>query len=115
MIIDALDECVDQIKLLDWVKEMNRWKVGKLHFLVTSRPERDIESRLQSLGPISICLEGESVNLDIAMYLDRIMEDKKGTKAWNHDAHIRNIVRTSLLQGAHGRYDRIHTESWVHM
>ena len=115
VIVDALDECVDRIKLLNWVEEMNSWKVGKLHLLATSRPERDIESKLQPLGPISICLEGETVDLDIATYLDRMLEDKKGTTAWNHDAHIRKIVKTSLLHGAHGMYDRIHTESWMHM
>ena len=46
VIVDALDECSDRIKLLNWIKEIAGWKVGKLHFMATSRPEREIEIRL---------------------------------------------------------------------
>ena len=102
VIVDALDECVDRIKLLNWIKEMACWKVGKLHFLATSRPERDIEIRLLSLHPISIRLEGESVDLDIATYLDRMLQDNEESTAWNVDVHMRNKVKMSLLQGAQG-------------
>ena len=102
MILDALDECADRIKLLNWIKEMTGWKVGILHFLATSRQERDIEKRLLSLHPISICLEGESVDLDIATYLDRMLQDNEELTAWNVDVDIRDKVKMSLLQGAQG-------------
>ena len=75
VIVDALDECTDRIKLLDWIKEIVGWKVGKLHFLATSRQERDIEIRLLSLRPLSICLEGESVDLDIATGCSKTMKN----------------------------------------
>ena len=107
VIVDALDECSDRIKVLDWIKEITGWKVGKLHFLVTSRQERDIEIRLLSLQPLSICLEGEFVDLDIAMYLDRMLRDNEELTAWNVDDHMRDKVKTSLLQGAQGMYDRV--------
>jgi hypothetical protein len=35
LIIDALDECVNQIKLLHWIKEIVGRKIGKLHILAT--------------------------------------------------------------------------------
>ena len=107
VIVDALDECADRTKLLDWIKQMTNWKVGKLHLLATSRPERDIEIRLLSLQPFSICLEGESVDLDIATYLDRMLQDNEDWTAWNVDVDIRDKVKMSLLQGAQGMYDRV--------
>ena len=107
VVVDALDECTDRIKLLNWIKEIAGWKVGKLHFLATSRQERDIEIRLLSLQPLSICLEGESVDLDIATYLDRMLQDNEDSTAWNVDACMRDKVRMSLSHGAQGMYDRV--------
>jgi len=105
VIVDALDECTDRVKLLNWIKEVTHWKVGKLHLLLTSRQERDIEVKLQPLEPISICLEGESVDLDIATYLDRMLQDNEEPAAWNEDEHVRDSVKTSLQTGAQGMYD----------
>ena len=107
VIVDALDECTDRVKLLNWIKEIAGWKFGKLHFLATSRQERDIEIRLLSLQPLSICLEGESVDLDIATYVDRMLRDNEDSTAWNVDVHIRDKVKMSLLDGAQGMYDRV--------
>jgi hypothetical protein len=109
VIVDALDECADRVKLLNWIREITRWKVGKLHLLLTSRQERDIDVKLQPLGPVSICLEGESVDLDIAMYLDRMLQDNDEPAAWNEDDHIRDRVKSSLLTGAQGMYDTTQT------
>ena len=45
ILIDALDECTEREKILNWVNKLisdpNR-KVANLHIVVTSRPERDI-------------------------------------------------------------------------
>jgi hypothetical protein len=107
MVVDALDECVDRGKLLSWIKDLASWKVGKLHFLATSRQQREIETIFLPLRPISVCLEGESINLDIATYLDRMLQDNERSTAWNVDVHMRDQVKMSLLQGAQGMYDRV--------
>jgi hypothetical protein len=112
VIVDALDECADRAKLLTWIKEITRWKVGKLHLLLTSRQERDIEVKLQPLGPVSICLEGEGVDLDIATYLDRMLEDDEEPAPWNEDDDIRDRVKTSLQTGAQGMYGYHSNENW---
>ena len=109
VIVDALDECADRARLLNWIKEITRWKVGKLHMLLTSRQERDIEVKLQPLGPISICLEGKGVDLDIATYLDRMLEDNEEPAPWDEDDDMRDKVKTSLQTGAQGMYDTIRT------
>jgi hypothetical protein len=115
LIVDALDECTERSKLLDWIDEIAQWKVGKLHLLATSRQERDIETRLESLGPSSLCLEGESVDLDIAIYLDWMLRDEQEPKLWNRDVYIRDKIKTSLLQGAQGMYDPVHTTFSIYM
>ena len=65
--------------------------------------------KLQPLGPVSICLEGESVDLDIATFLDRMLQDNEEPAAWNEDEHVCDRVKTSLLTGAQGMYDTIQT------
>ena len=43
LIVDAMDECTDRSELLDWVKEIMYWKVGRLHVFATSREDVDIK------------------------------------------------------------------------
>jgi hypothetical protein len=104
VVIDALDECTERNELLDWIDEIAQWKVGKLHLLATSRQERDIEKRLQSLRLIPIPLESEVVDLDIASYLDWMLRDDQGPQPWTRDTRIRDKIKFSLLQGAQGMY-----------
>ena len=55
--IDALDECTDREKTLNWVNKLisgeNR-KAANLHIVVTSRPERDIHEIFTALDLHSI-------------------------------------------------------------
>ena len=63
IIIDALDECTDHKKTLNWVNKLISDKIHKaanLHIVVTSRPERDIHEILAALDPHSIDV-GEAI------------------------------------------------------
>jgi hypothetical protein len=104
LIVDALDECTDRTELLDWIKEIMCAQVGRLHVLATSREDVDIKIGLMKLSPASICLEGDSVNSDIATYLDSKLLPDPERKTWRDDADIRNEVKMSLTQGAQGMY-----------
>ena len=104
LILDALDECTDRNELLDWIKEIMCWKVGILHVLATSREDVDIKNGLKKLNPASICLEGNSVNTDIATYLDWMLRPDPERKTWRDHADTRNEVKTSLMKGAQGMY-----------
>lgn len=100
IVIDALDECTDRAELLVWVKNMLRWKEGKIHVLLSSRPERDIEDHLAALDDLECtCFAGGSENPDILKYIDDIVLAKK---TWT--AEIQALVRHVLLEGADGRY-----------
>ena len=79
IIIDALDECTDSEKALDWLNELisdtNR-KATNLHVVVTSsRPERDIHEIFTALDPHPIDV-GEANTKDIVEYLKFQMVSK---------------------------------------
>ena len=78
IMIDALDECSDREKTLNWVNKLisdtNR-KAANIHIVVTSRPERDIHKILAVLDPHPIDA-GEANTKDIVEYLKLNMESK---------------------------------------
>ena len=57
IVIDALDECTDRKKTLNWVNKLisdtNR-KASNLHIMVTSRPEIDIHDVFVVVDPHSV-------------------------------------------------------------
>jgi hypothetical protein len=48
IVLDALNECKERFELLEDIRTIAAWNLGKLHILATSRREMDIE---ESLGP----------------------------------------------------------------
>ena len=65
IMIDALDECTEREKTLNWVKKLisdPNWKVSNLHIVVTSRPERNIDDIFAVLE-LERHAEGSYVNL----------------------------------------------------
>jgi hypothetical protein len=104
LIIDALDECTNRLELLEWLKEIMCCKIGRFHVFAASREDVDIKNGLMKLSPISICLGGDSVNTDIAAYLDWMILPDPEQKTWRDCADTRNEVKTSLTRGAQGMY-----------
>jgi hypothetical protein len=49
IILDALDECAERKKLLNWIQTLilERDINLRLHLIVTSRPEQEIEENLE--------------------------------------------------------------------
>jgi hypothetical protein len=102
IMIDALDECTDREKTLNWVNKLvsdtNR-KAANLHIVVTSRPERDIHDVLAALDPHSIDV-GEANTKDIAEYMKRQI-NSKFTK---YDENTRAKIKSKLEKHAEGSY-----------
>jgi hypothetical protein len=59
---------------------------------------------MEPLNPVSICLAGDSVDADIATYLDSMLLPGPKQPGWTKNADTRNEVKTSLTRGAHGMY-----------
>lgn len=99
IIIDSLDECANREKLLAWIK-MTIEKTDNLHLLVTSRPERDIESLLGWLAWNSMNVAAVAANSDIKAYIDVKLDLPK----WKNNPGLQNLIRTTLLEKANGMY-----------
>jgi hypothetical protein len=102
IMIDSLDECPlnEREKLLNWLEEISRWKVGRVHTAVTSRPERDIQDRLGCLDPCRVCMAGDSENHDIDIYLDQILQNDVKLNRW--DKKVQDNMKAVLKKGAQG-------------
>lgn len=104
VVLDALDECKDRQKLLEFIERINEWKFGRLHILVTSRRISDIE---ESLGPLiheqgKICIQSALVNNDIRTYIhERLRTDRK-LKRWQKRPEIQQEIETALMNKADG-------------
>lgn len=102
IMIDALDECTERASVLKWIETSTIWNVGKLHLLVTSRPEKEIGDRLKLLQPAQISVEREAKNRDIEIHLDRILSTDNAFTLW--DDENRGLIKTTLLERADGMY-----------
>ena len=102
IMIDALDECTEREKTLNWMSRLildpNR-KVENLHIVVTSRPERDIDDIFAVLDPHPIDV-GEANTKDILEYLKFQME----SKFVKYDENTRVKIMTDLEKHAQGSY-----------
>jgi hypothetical protein len=102
IMIDALDECTEREKTLNWAKKLildtNR-KAVNLHILVTSRPERDISEVFAALDPRSVDV-GEANTKDIVEYLNLQMESKFA----KYDENTRAKIMLEIESHAEGSY-----------
>jgi Cdc6-like AAA superfamily ATPase len=106
IILDALDECTNRAELMDILKSMVEWRLEKLHILVTSRQERDIESSLKDFVDEQsiICLQSKPVDKDIHTYIRQRLSHDKNLEKWQKDHGIRQEIEEALIKGAHGMY-----------
>ena len=108
IIVDALDECPvttglpsPREKLLDLVEELVNLHLPNLRICVTSRPEADIVPILEPLAFCSICLHGESGQVqDIAEYVKSVVHTNREMKRWK--ATDKQLVIDVLIQKADG-------------
>jgi hypothetical protein len=102
IILDALDECAEREKLLNWIQTLILEKdinLG-LHLIVTSRPEQEIEDRFKSYHYLDLVKESE--NHDLAAYLDYQLESDSDLQKWNCDTQ--EHIKLTLMKKADGMY-----------
>jgi len=100
IIVDSLDECTKREELFDWIKGMNSWRRGKLHFLVTSRNEEDIAKRLRDYDPVR--MEPHLLARDIDLYLDNILQTNSAFQRWSDD--VKSDIKDRLIRRAEGMF-----------
>ena len=96
IMIDALDECTNCEKTLNWVYKLildTNFKAANFHIVITSRPERDIHE-------VFAALVGEANTKDIVGYLTLQM----GMKFAKYDENTRAKIMSELEEHAEGSY-----------
>ena len=91
IILDALDECAEREKLLNWIQTFLFEKginLG-LHLIVTSRPEQQIEEKLKSYHYLDLIEESE--NHDLVAYVDYQHQNDSELQKWNPDTRANKV------------------------
>lgn len=100
IILDALDECLEQERLMELIKTICGWRLSCLHVLVTSRHTVDIENKLATLVSKHISLEQALPQNDIQKYIrERLQSDRRLKQLGSEE---KSEVEKVLLEGAHG-------------
>ena len=102
IILDALDECTEREKLINWIQTVLLKKninLG-LHLIVTSRPEEEIEDKLKFYHYIDLVEESE--NHDLVAYLDYQLQNDSDLQKWN--SNTQEQIKLTLMEQADGMY-----------
>ncbi|KAK4061799.1 hypothetical protein Trihar35433_9399 [Trichoderma harzianum] len=105
LIIDALDECDSEFvkgEAIDFLASLLGKAKSKLHILITSRLEVDIETKISqlSISTHSVALHAIDVDRDIRKHLEALMREDDSFKAWSHA--LKKRVIEHLVQNADG-------------
>ncbi|KAK4073167.1 uncharacterized protein Triagg1_5447 [Trichoderma aggressivum f. europaeum] len=105
LIIDALDECDSDFvrgEAINFLASLFRNVKSKLHIVITSRLEVDIETKISqaSIPTSSVALHATDVDRDIRKHLRALMREEDSFKAWSHA--LKKRVIEHLVQNADG-------------
>ena len=102
IILDALDECSERDKVLDWVQTviLHNKENYRLHLITTSRPEKGISEKFNSYNCVD--LVKASGNHNIVAYLDNQLQNDSDWQKW--DQKTQNEIKSTLIKQADGMY-----------
>ncbi|KAJ7178133.1 ankyrin repeat-containing domain protein [Mycena filopes] len=97
IVLDALDECSDHLKLLKLITQIVDQKLDNVHLLVTSRPETAHGTELVQCA-IEVALDS-CIDKDIELHLNEWLSEQSG---WIHNN--RDFVKTKVLERSRGMF-----------
>ena len=100
ILIDALDECLDIGKILEFIEGLHGCGLRQCHFLVTSRREQKIFESLAPINPMEVDMSKMPVDDDIAKYIDHTIQSSFELRRWKPDDKA--SIRKALLENATG-------------
>jgi hypothetical protein len=99
IVLDALDECAERTKLLDFVEEIMIWNPEKLHVLATGRRERVFIDRLERRASDSFDIQN-LIREDIQIYVHGRLSSQFATKPW--PPKVQRAIEDQLIEDANG-------------
>ena len=100
LIVDALDECTDRVKLLEQLHLLIK-ESSKFNIFVTSREEIDLETSLDHLPRLSLSENSEDINL----YIDHRLGDLIALKEIRiRNPSLKSEIHDSISAKADGMY-----------
>ncbi|KAM3479755.1 hypothetical protein MY8738_005313 [Beauveria namnaoensis] len=109
IIMDALDECPrtghedQRAELLEAVKAIQHISPSKIHFLVTSRQELDIEESITThLTVAAYSIQDSGVTADIGEYINSQLASDRRLNSWSED--IKKEIESVLTRRAGGMF-----------
>ncbi|KAF3763163.1 hypothetical protein M406DRAFT_108504 [Cryphonectria parasitica EP155] len=110
VVLDALDECharrVDPNRgLLPWIQALRGTQMN-IHLLVTSRPEQDIKSTVESWARNEeiIPIQSDGIADDIRAYVRARVRQHAGLSRWKSRPDVRGEIEDALLNKADGMF-----------
>lgn len=100
VVLDALDECDEREKLLSIIKRLLYSKAGKIHVLVTSRSDADLEEHLNPIITAHVLIENSLIEPDIRSYIQEQLHDNPKLRRWPQKVQER--IEAALMTGAQG-------------
>jgi hypothetical protein len=106
IVLDALDEFpessgyLSRLDLLDQIKNLVERGSDKLHVLVTSRKEQDIDSSLAHRVTEQVSIQSAQVDADIRLYISSTLRDDHKLK--KVPEKYKKEIETKLVEGSRG-------------
>jgi len=99
IVLDALDECPERMKLLELVEEIISWKFERLHVLATGRRERDFLERLEPRASGTFNIQN-LIREDIRIYVQERLRSQFTSKKWL--PKVQGTVEQRLIENSDG-------------
>ena len=99
IVLDALDECAERMRLLDVAEEIISWKPERLHVLATSRRERVFMDRLEPRAAATFDIQN-LIREDIRIYVHGRLSSQFATKTWL--SKVQHTIENRLIEDADG-------------
>ncbi len=100
LLVDALDECLDIGKILEFIHSLHGCGFAQCHLLVTSRKEQKIFESMAPTKPMEVDMSKMPVDDDIAKYVDHSIQSSGELRRWTPDEKA--SIRKALLEHATG-------------
>lgn len=100
IVIDALDECKQIELLMETLCAILDQSESNCRFLLTSRAEIEIQSRLRKQDIKDLQIQSAAVDHDVAVYVRAILQTDDRLRA--HRQGIKDLITITLTNGAKG-------------